>query len=49
MESDPTLLYNPSDLSDYLFSHETALTLPIGEGPDWNLGTGKAATAPPGL
>jgi len=49
MESDPTLLYNPSDLSDYLFSHDTALTLPIGEGPDWNLGTGKAATAPPSL
>jgi len=46
MESDPTLLYKPSDLSDYLFSHDTALSNPIREGPDLNLGSGKAATPP---
>ena len=44
LESDLTLLPNASDLSDYLFSHDTALTIPIGEDPDWNLRSGLAGT-----
>ena len=45
-ESELTFLPNATNLSDYLFSHDTALNFPLGEDEDtgWNLRSGVAGT-----